>query len=484
MTDLDDLTLDRRLREACSATIPRLLEDAWSLADGDRVQDDSAFDPESDLRDLFVGTEPTRGQRSRWPVTIAAAALVAVGVGALAVRDRGDELATASIPAGSEPVTAAGAMPSAGAPVSLGTDELCDDAGCDNFDALPLVPGAATFYRSDLATEFGPEVTELDRFMHLTRCAELTSDGTACARIEGIAGVGIVTYGESSDSPSVEIGTTFTTISPAQYAAHWGPTQGGGDTSTLVVRGHDAVRYANELRDAVVWQEAPGVLVWIAVDPSRGDDLLDIAEDVRPADPADVPNTIPHRVVVPGLGDTYDADDNNGDGVIVGVHDGLECVGFGFIDHCGTELEDRVIVRTAGDAIRVSGSTPPEVVKVRITTSPDVGAQAETVAFAPYQSRFFSVFVGAGDSLTVEWLNAADQVVDSAVLTQLVTGIDAGIGPETTVNDTLPAVGGLVIAVVDASGIPGTADSIAADLAARGYVVASVQRRGEHSSSP
>lgn len=479
MTDLlDDPTLERRLRAACSSTIPQLLERSatsdtiHSYGDVDGEESASLLDTWEPDEWAAGSTAPPR-RRSRWPVTIAAAGVVAVGIGALAVYGGRHQPAPASnAPAVSEP--AATASPTV--PISLGTNALCDDAGCANFDPLPLAPGAATFYRSDTAATYGPEAVHLDRFTNLTRCAELTPDGTQCARIEGIAGVGLVDYGASNESVPVEIGTTFTSINPAQYASQWGPTQGGGTTETVVVRGHDGVRYQNELRDAVVWQEASGVLVWVAVDPSLSDQLLGIADSVQPADPAELPPTIPHRVVVAGLGDAWDAQDNDGDGVLVGVHDGTECVGFGYIDHCGTRLEDRVVVRTAGDAIRVSGSTPADVVKVRLITSPEVSAEGETVAFAPYQSRFFSLFVGTGSSLTVEWLNAADQVVDSTVLTDLVNGIDAGVGPVTTATgNTLPALDGVVLAIVDASATPGTADAIAADLAARGYVVASVQ---------
>lgn len=94
--------------------------------------------------------------------------------------------------------------------------------------------------------------------------------------------------------------------------------------------------------------------------------------------------------------------------MLVGLHDGVEFVGIGTIDHCGTSIEDRVIVRTAGDALRPAGSTPADVLKVRVTTSAEVGAEMDTVTFNPYTSRFFNVVVGAGDLLTVEWLDAND----------------------------------------------------------------------------
>lgn len=280
----------------------------------------------------------------------------------------------------------------------------------------------------------------------------------------------MVDYVTTGGSTAVEIGTTFTTISPTEYAQRWGPTQGGDETTPLVVRGNDGVRYSNEDRTAVVWQELPGVLVWVAVDATLDDQLLEIGEGV---DPVEQLTSIPHRVVVPGLGDPWDAEDNDGDGVLVGLHDGVECVGIGYIDHCGKSIEDRVIVRTAGDALRVAGSTPADVVKVRVTTSADAGAEADTVTFNPYTSRFFNVLVGAGDSLTVEWLDANNVVVDEADMAHLVSRIDAGTGtpaPSTTI-DTLPGVDTTVIAIVDASRRPGAADSVSADLQRRGCAV-------------
>lgn len=418
---------------------------------------------------VHLGPTPSNNGR-RW-LAVAAAAIVVVGVGALVAIERPSSDTQDVAPAAQPPTV------SPSTEQSFGSSELCDDAGCDNFDPLPVVAGAATFYRSDTAAGLGPESIRLDRFEHLTRCAELTLDGTSCARIEGIAGVGLVAYAATGGSTSVQVGTTFTTISPTEYAQRWGPTQGGGETSAVVVRGHDGVRYSNEDRPAVVWQESPGVLVWVAVDATFDDELLEIAEGVNPVDPAEQPTSIPHRVVVPGLGEPWDAEDNDGDGVLVGLHDGVECVGFGNISHCGTSIEDRVIVRTAGDALRVAGSTPSDVVKVRVTTSADVGAEVDTVVFSPYTSRFFSVFVGAGDSLTVEWLDANDAVVDEADMTHLVSDIDAGTStaaPSTTI-DTLPRVDTTVIAIVDASDRPGAADSVSADLQRRGYLVVSIE---------
>lgn len=55
-------------------------------------------------------------------------------------------------------------------------------------------------------------------------------------------------------------------------------------------------------------------------------------------------------------------------------------------------------------------------------------------------------------------------------MTHLVSGIDAGTStaaPSTTV-DTLPGVDTTMIAIVDASGRPGAADSVSADLRRRG----------------
>ncbi len=418
---------------------------------------------------VHLGPAPSNNGR-RW-LAVAAAAIVVVGVGALVAIERPSSDTQDVAPVAQTPTM------SPSTEQSFASSELCGDYGCDNFDALPLMAGAASFYRSDTAAGLGAETIHLDRFERLTRCAELAPDGASCARIEGIAGVGLVDYVATGGTTAIEIGTTFTTISPTEYAQQWGPTQGSGETSAVVVRGHDGVRYSNEDRLALVWQESPGVLVWVAVDGSLDDQLLEIAEDVDPVDPAAQPTSIPHRVVVPGLGEPWDAGDNNGDGVLVGLHDGVECVGFGYIDHCGTSIDDRVIVRNGGDALRVAGSTPSNVVRVRVTTSADVGAEADTVTFSPYTSRFFEVFVAAGDTLYVEWLDASDDVVDEADMTHVVSGIDAGTGttaPSAT-TDPLSRVGTTAIAIVDASGRPGAADTLSANLQRRGYAVVAIE---------
>lgn len=436
---IDDHDLERRLRAACSAAIPRLLADpATNPRLGGHLSEPGPPDVTDDGPVVAEFTGGVPPPRRRWPVSVAAALLVAVGVGALALSQRRHEFEPAAanltpastvLPA-SEPAVAT--VPES---ISLGEADLCDDFGCANFDPLPLAPGAVTFYRSETATAYGVETTQLDRLKYLARCAELTEDGTACSRIEGIAGVGLVEYGGGPNvEPTVGIGTTYTSISPEQYAAEWGPTQGGGETSPVSVRGHDGVRYQNESRDGLVWQEAPGVLVWVAVDPNLADELLGIAESVETVDPTIVPDTIPHRVVVPGLpGEGWQARDNDSNGVMVGLHDGIECVGFGYINRCGTELEDRVIVTATGGALRISGSTPPDVTTVRVAVSADDGVHVETVPFAPYGSRFFTVLTDAAvfddsdNTLTVEWLDANEQVVRTADVSHLTAALDAGM---------------------------------------------------------
>jgi len=47
---------------------------------------------------------------------------------------------------------------------------------------------------------------------------------------------------------------------------------------------------------------------------------------------------------------------------------GRECVGLNYVETCGTNIEDRTIVRVASDGTTaVAGSTPIEVTSIRIT---------------------------------------------------------------------------------------------------------------------
>lgn len=100
---------------------------------------------------------------------------------------------------------------------------------------------------------------------------------------------------------------------------------------------------------------------------------------------------------------------------MVGVGDGDECVGYAFIDQCGTGIQDRIVVRQRGDGgLIVAGSAPAEVEEVAIRTAGGSTTTA-TVQFAPYASCFFLVEIH-GEPLSVQWPQRDGTVVDEATI--------------------------------------------------------------------
>lgn len=414
---------------------------------------------EPDLLVLPIDTDE-RPRRS-WGRTAgaAAAAVAALGLGGLwlvANRDAGESAPAAQPSTVTDPaVDAAGGTPEPDAqrtpstttpPTSATSLPLCTDVGCAGFDPLPVTAGAADFYVGP--EELGDPTINSDLFGTLTRCVALSADLGSCDRIEGIAGVSLVSYPldaaaggtePGSSNREIEIGTTFTELDPATYATLWGPSQADGPQTDTTVRGHPAIRYLDEAFPSVVWQERPGVLVWVSVPVERAADLMAIAEGVRSIAG---PPTIPNRVVVTELAEPWDASDNNGDGLIVATSDGLECVGLDYVDTCGTDIEARSIVRMHSDGTTsVAGSVPAHVATVRIGVTGSEPIEIETIAFADSPSRFYSAVIPAGAVEQVIWLDDARTEVGR--YSPAVAPPDASDGPGlyTTVDgDTLDSI--------------------------------------------
>ena len=418
-TDLETRPVDpleRRLRAACREVIPHLLyvdEGSHdSMLDVERV-------PVTDDLDATVAPLRIAG-RSRL-VSIAAAVLVLAGVGAVWSAQRRDHAQPASgqqtAPDSTVPLTVLSPISESSAP--------CYDYGCAALDRLPVVVGATDFYAGPDA--LGVPQVAIDYFDSLTRCAELNSEFSACQRIEGIAGVSLVTYAtetttvdttaRSESSFATNIGTTFTDLSPTQYAAQWTVSGAGPATLTpLTVRGHDGVRYTYVGAPGVVWQERPGVLVWVSTPPESEDQLMTIAEGIRRLDG---PTTIPNRVMVSPLAEVWDAGSNDGNGVLVASAGGTECVGLDYLETCGEDITVRTVVRAISEpsgTTRVAGSTPAGVSSVRIDITGGAPITVETITFANYASRFYSTTVSGGEVESVTWLDDQGNEIESSVV--------------------------------------------------------------------
>ena len=379
-------------------------------------------------------------------VGVAAAALLVAGgagVWAAASRPAAEDVgsATPSQPVSSDVVVSTVLAPPTGSSVP------CLDADCTPVDRLPVVAGAADFY-------VGPELLgtpvvhqEMLEQFGLIRCVELTADASACQRTEGIAGVGQVSYPTYVVTPStfpgditprmmdIEVGTTYTGIAPSDYANIWG----GGPTGSVspapsVVRGHDAIQYHYGGRTHLVWQEHPGVLVWVAVPEQMADQLLTIGEGVRRVSG---PVTIPYVVVVTPLARPWDTSDNNADGLVYARIGGALQVGIDYVDGIDGSGSSAVVVRqnpNVDGELVVGGAAPAEATQVRITTAGNPPVIVDTVAFAGApEAMFFQANVpGEVGEVSIAWL-AAD---GSELGTVAAEALQADVQVDTTVAGT------------------------------------------------
>ena len=444
--DTDD-RLEQRLRTACHAVIPHLA-DGRSFAD---IEFTDEPDEEWTLATVTPLTSTRTTGRARLVGVAAAALLVAGGAGVWAATGRPASespsvaetgSATPSLP--SQQGSSAAVVSTVLAP-STGSSVPCLDTDCTPVDRLPVVAGAADFYVGP--ESLGTPVVDqemLDQF-GIIRCVEFTADGSACQRIEGIAGVGPVSYPTGIVAPDtvpalltaqtdlgIEIGTTYTAIAPGDYANIWGSRPTGSIAPRpLAVRGHDGIQYHYADRTYAVWQEQPGLLVWVAVPDQMADQLSTIAGGVRRVNG---PATIPYVVVVTPLASPWDTSDNNGDGLVYTRIGGKLQVGVDYID--GTSP---VVVRqnpNVDGELVVGGAAPAEAMQVRITTAGNPPVTVDTVAFAGApEARFFQTNVPGGvGQVAFAWLAADGSEID--------TGVAQAYQADVEVDTTVATAGG------------------------------------------
>ena len=218
--ELTDNELDNRLRTTFATMMPLL--DAPSASRSrpgvDRT-DDTAVEFTSDrYGDVAFDPDAPSSSPGRTPrLILAAAACVALVAGLAVAQNIGTETPAVSeqpTPATPDPAQPQPTPESApdfevAAPVAS-VDPICSDTssndGCAAFAELPVVDGASDFYvgPESLGT---PTVAAPEDFESLLRCTTLDEAGTACAEIEGFAGVGSVTY-SGSDDPDVTVDTS------------------------------------------------------------------------------------------------------------------------------------------------------------------------------------------------------------------------------------------------------------------------------------
>lgn len=325
-----------------------------------------------------------------------------------------------------------------------GSSVPCLVEGCIPVDRLPVVDGAFDLLGGpeSLGT---PDISQdmLDQF-GLVRCLELTSDETACQRIEGLAGVGPVSY----TSIGVGIGTTFTSISAADYAAQWSVSGSGpATTKGVVVRGHAGIRYRYGDRDYVIWPERSGVLAWVVVPNSMSDNLLTIAEGVRTIDG---PSTIPYLVVT-GLGSTWDASDNDSDGVVYARIGDAICAGIGAVrDPCSRTVACETLGGSGSRQIASIGPIGAAAARVELDDGSSYDFLLTPVQGLAGEDGFLGALPASEGSLTLSWIDT-DGVVLAA------ERIDIGEQSDTEAATTSAISGEATVLVANASTVNGAA---------------------------
>jgi hypothetical protein len=397
-----------------------------------RIDEAAPLAPSFESLESLAGPHETFSRRG---VGFAAVALVGVGLlGVYGIAElRADRRDASSEPASAPIVSSAlDAAPSTTGPPpddSSGANTTTTSP-CEFCTAtLPLVPGVGDFYAGP--ESLGEPSIDMSTFATIVRCTELDPDATRCAAIEGMAGVGPLTY-PSADG-TVDVGTTWAEVTPLEYAESWGPTQGDGPTSPTTVRGHDAIRYLDEDRPALVWQERPGVLVWVAVSANREDELTTIAENIRllPG-----PESITWAFVVPGTGERYDASDNNGDGLLV-VRDGArECFGWGYVIACPDAPFSNTFMHELDGRRTITGTVPPDVERVRLSFPSGNPVEVEPFAVNGITMHFFEVSIGDAYVTGMEWLDGDGTVV--AATTNAANTLLRGFTLLTYVESILP----------------------------------------------
>jgi LytR cell envelope-related transcriptional attenuator len=436
--------IEHRLRSTFDAVIPYL-----SIDDNDLDQ----WEDEVDVRSALIGGRQAALTRRPVLLSIAAATLLVVGGAAVwSATNRStpsfEPAAPVETPETSVAATTSATTSLATPPTSTGTTSaevsattlsaapptstpMCVSDGCVPLDRLVVVDGAFDIL-------VGPESLGT-RVVHqewidqvgLVRCLELTPDGTACRRIEGLAAVALVSY----PLVSVDIGTTYTSVSHADYAARWVSDAEPARTQDVTVRGRSGVRSSTNGREFVVWQERDGVLAWVTVESTMADQLLTIAEGVRTIDG---PETMAHLVVT-SLGEPWDAEDNDADGVVYGRVGGALCLGIGWLpDQCS-----KIVTRRGPDRpgiLSVAGAGPIEATSARIDVA---GSPPQTFAtivdVGLLDARLFLAEIPDGvDQFTLTWLSSDGSDIAGEVF--VVAETDAGAYSEAGAYVVEPAV--------------------------------------------
>lgn len=297
----------------------------------------------------------------------------------------------------------------------------CADFGCGQFDPIAVEPGVNDFYVGP--PSLGDPLISRQFWDAALRCKQLDAAGTTCTQVEGLGFVPLVTYGAAGPN-QIQVGTSFgVAMSIENYALSV-----AGDLipdpskqTATTVRGHAAISFTVEPSSpALLWEERPGVIVWIAVPVARQRELATLAAGIE-LSPG--PSSMPGQLVIPNTGRpwaTVGNTVNGAAGLVAARFQGAECIGWGYIDECKDGIKDRTFVVLLDESTAFTGAVPPNVDRVRVTPLFGEPVVVTPFSYAGFASRFYQISLPQDYAKTVEWLGS-----DGAVLATYDVDTDA-----------------------------------------------------------
>ena len=270
------------------------------------------LEPESvGVIDTHLAGRPEPGYRwTKEVLAVAAIVVVVVGLAIVGLQDhatKGPSLSVSPTLEGSTPEPTAipmSTLPTPSSTISPSTTISPDDPSLWN--PIRIAPGTTGWYEfGDVPAALAPLVSDLqtwtpDYTASFYRCATYTvdADGPICTGLIGGNFVAPNAFGGTG-----ELGTHLGDISTADLA--WTMAQGslwGYDevtspppTTPVAVGDHAGAMYSNADTSYLVWEQAPGVHLWIRASGITTGDMVALALTVRPAT---LPDHLPLRIIV------------------------------------------------------------------------------------------------------------------------------------------------------------------------------------------
>ena len=323
----------------------------------------------------------------------------------------------------------------------------------DTWDPIRIAAGTVGWYEfgnvpDPLASRLsGQETWTVDYAARFYRCAtySVDADGPICTGLSGGNFVAPVTFAGTG-----ELGTHLGDISTADLA--WTLAQGSlwsyevttaPPATSVAVGGHPGVMYSNADTSYLVWEQAPGVHLWIRATGFTTDDLVTLAMTVRPVP---LPDHLPVPLVV-------DSASKSGarsmDDLLLGSHHGAPaCVQINIWDGCASvppasDVALAMVVGTdgvGGKLTAVAAVSPlgsPDRLRVELSGYGPITV-ATIVSPLGFQYSIFRPPPGSARITAAHMVAPDDSIVATATLTTVATGeptpTTSQVGPDDTVS--------------------------------------------------